>query len=320
MKYKELLVIYILEILSENSNPEKRILQKDVQEILDLKYNISISRKTLGKYIFCLKEAGYIEGERGIYRVNKFSDNELRLLIDSILYAQYISAEEAKNIIDKLKNMSPLSLGNKIRNIHYVEAINRTNNDNLYPVLDNIDEAIEKQRQIRVTVCKHNINGELENVRSELIHPYYIVNSNSRYYLICYAGRENRLENRRIDRISRVEILEKRAHPLEDIIGKGRSFDLGQYMQEHIYMFSGDSLPIRIRMLKEHIGFFIEWYGSDYRIVEEDEDYVTVRVISNENATYYWALQYGNIVEVVEPISLRNRIKEGLKDILNKYE
>lgn len=317
---KDLLVLYILEILSEYANEDKKIYQQDILNLLERNYNIEVTRKTLGKRIASLRYCGYIEGERGIYKKNKFKDDELRILIDSILFAPYIRAEEAKAIIEKLKSLSPVSLKNKNRNIHYVQSLSRTSNENLYPVLDEIDEAIEKRKKIKITVCRFNEHAELENVRTEIIHPYYIVNSNSRYYVICYAGRGDRLESRRIDRISEVEILVKPINPLRNIIGERQNFDLAKYMNEHIYMFSGESVPIKIKMKKEHIGIFIDWYGTDYTISEKDENEIMIRVRANENATYYWALQYGHLVEIVEPLSLRGKLKQGLKDILKKYE
>src|SRR5699024_560700 len=150
----------------------------------------------------------------------------------------------------------------------YVQDLSRTENDRLYPILDQIDEAIERKRQIRITVSMYNEHAELVEVRKDVIHPYYIVNSNSRYYVICYAGRGNRLESRRIDRITKVDILDDVIHPLKKIIGERQNFDLGQYMKEHIYMFSGESVRMKLKMRKEHIGYFIDWYGKDYTIVE----------------------------------------------------
>src|SRR5690606_17129535 len=151
-------------------------------------------------------------------------------------------------IIEKLKSLSPISLKNKIRNVHYVQSLSRTRNDKLYPILDTIDEAIAKRKQIKITVCRFNEHAVLEDIRTELIHPYYIVNSNFRYYVICYADRGDQLESRRIDRISKVEILEEGIRPLKKIIGERQNFDLGQYMNEHIYMFSGESVPIKIKL------------------------------------------------------------------------
>lgn len=320
MKYTELLALYILEILAEYAHENKRIYQKDILMYLDANYQIEITRKTLGKYLSALRAEGFIAGERGIYKVNKFSNSELRVLIDSVLFAQHIPAGEAKEIIKKLKEISPKGLENKVRHIHYVQDLSRTENDSLYPILDQIDEAIERRRQILITVSMYNINAELVEIRQDIIHPYYIVNSNSRYYVICYAGRGSRLESRRIDRISKVAILDEVIHPLRKIIGERQNFDLGQYMREHIYMFSGDSVRIKLKMRKEHIGYFIDWYGTDYRIVEEDADNVTIGVKANENATYYWALQYGHLIEIVEPLYLREKMKQGLETILKKYK
>lgn len=317
--YDELKMFYILEILTENANEEKKIYQQDVKRLLEQNYNIIISRKTLGKYIGILRETGYIKGKRGIYKVNKFSDDELRILIDGVLFGQYIPVQKAEEIIEKLKSLSPVSLKNKVRHVHYVQDLNRTINEDIYTLLDKIDEAIEKKRQIEITVCRLNEEAQLEDVRTEVIHPYYIVNSNSHYYVLC-SGKREQIESRRIDRISNVEILTERVTPIETIKGGKKNFNLAEYMNEHIYMFSGESIPIKIKLKKEHIGIFIDWYGTDYTIVERDDQFITIRVRVNENATYYWALQYGHVVEIVEPIDLREKLKQGLKDMLKKYE
>lgn len=320
MRQKELIDIYILEILSKHASEKKPMFQKKVKDYLVQDYELKVSRKTLGTYIAYLRDMGYIKGQRGIYKVNTFSDNELRILIDSVLYAQYIPAGEAKNLISKLKELSPLSLKNKARNTHYVQAINRTQNENLYLVLDALDEAIEHNKKVKITRCLYNEQGELEDIGPSIIHPYYIVTSNARYYIICGDDSRKTLENRRLDRISKVEILQEVRKPLREF--SGEEFNLSQYMREHVYMFSGKSIPIEIKMPKKYIGFFIDWYGHEYtsRPAKDDEDYIIIRTMNNENATYYWALQYGGMVEVLAPLALRKRIKVGLQEILGKYE
>lgn len=332
MKKKELLSIYILEILSEHASEEDKIYQKDVNKYLVEDYGIEVTRKTLGKYVSYLRKEGLIDGERGIYKINEFKDEQLRILIDSILYSQHIPGDEAKEIIEKLKNLSPKGLDNKMINISYIESLSRNENNSLYHVLDSVDRAIERNKKIKITICQYNINGELEDKWSNEISPYYIVASNSRYYIICHAGRKDdsgkeKLESRRVDRISRVEILEdKKRKPLTDVTGSRSGFDIGKYMKEHIYMFSGETDYITIRMLEEHIGYFIDWYGlfdehgNKFNVKKVDGAYIEIRSKSNLNATYYWALQYGELVEVIKPLSLRKKLKEGIKSILYKYE
>lgn len=332
MTRNELISIYILKILSEHASKENPMYQKDVNKYLEEEYKIEVTRKTLGKYVSYLREHELVEGRRGIYKLNKFTDEELRILIDSILYSPNIPGDVAKEIIEKLKELSFKSLDNKMLNINYIESFNRNQNKNLYDVLDKVDQAIENNQKVQVTICQYTIDGKLEDMWSTEISPYYIVASNSRYYIICYAGRKDQsgcknLESRRVDRISKVEILKDQERtPLAEVTRSMSGFDIGKYMREHIYMFSGESDYITIKMREQHIGIFIDWYGlfdeygSKFKVKKVEEGYIEITTKSNLNATYYWALQYGELVEVIKPISLRNKIIGGIESILSKYK
>ena len=260
--YKDLLVIYILEILSKYTSEEKRISQTDLKGYLKDEYGLDIkSRTTLRKYLSYLEDDGHINIDRDnnkkeIYIVQDLTEAEQRILIDSILYAQYIPKEKADTIIKKLKELYPVGLKDKVRNTIYVQALNRTQNDNLYRVLDNIDEAIETNKKIEITICRYKEDGELHDVWTEIIDPYHIVTSNSRYYVICH-GRRGKLESRRIDRISNVEITHEKRKSIKEVTGENDTLDLAKYMKEHIYMYSGESAPIKIKMRKEHIGYLL---------------------------------------------------------------
>ena len=60
-------------------------------------------------------------------------------------------------------------------------------------------------------------------------------------------------------------------------------------------------------------------FGTDFSIIKKDEEQIIVRVNCNEKAMKFWALQYGPYVEVMEPESLRNKIKESIADMSKKY-
>lgn len=63
----------------------------------------------------------------------------------------------------------------------------------------------------------------------------------------------------------------------------------------------------------------VDWFGNEVEFSEIDKDYVNVRVRASPNAMEHWAMQYINYVEIVKPVSLRNRIKEDLEKGLCKY-
>lgn len=319
MRRMGLIDIYILEILEKYADKQHRLSQSQILFYLENDYRLTLTRKTLSGYLEELRDNGYIIGRRGISKVNKFEDNELRLLIDGVLFGQHVPQKDAYGLIQKLKSLSNNSLKYRVKHICYLENINHTPNQKLYEIIDSIDEAIERNCKVELTICACDKDGKLYSRGKRIVNPYYMVTERNRYYLICYAERNNDLENRRLDRISHAAILNERRQPITDLKKYAQGFDLAAYMREHIYMFSGDSLQVVLRIQQQNIGDFIDWYGMNFRVLEDNEETITVRIKVNENAVYYWALQYGGIAEVIKPEKLRERIKVGLKEMLDKY-
>lgn len=320
MREKGLLDIYILEILAKHSSVQHRLKQKDLMRYLDVDYNIRVSRNTLSSYLEELKEQGYIAGDRGVYFIRKFSNSEIKLLINSMIYSKSIPKEDIHNVVRKLKDIAEPELRSNLKNVYFIDNMNHTENKNVCDVIEIIDQAIEECKKIQITSCKYDVYGQLVDIGTRIVDPYYIVAEKSRYYLLCYSGRQD-VEPRRIDRISKVKILkEKRLeiHQIEKYANQ--EFSIIDYMREHIYMYSGDNERITIKVKLENIGDVIDWYGNNYRIVKIEQPDVIINIKANSNAVYFWALQYGGIAEIIKPIALRNRIKDGLEDILEKYK
>lgn len=328
MRKSELIDIYILEILGHRACEKKRMTQKQLAHWLKEDYGIEVSKNTLSDYVRELRDKNYIAGNRGIYRVNRFNDHELRLLIDGVLFGQHIPAADARELIEKLKGMSELGLKDRVKNVYYLEGINRTQNNKLYEMIDTIDEAIRRNRKIRVEPCRYNRQKKLEKTGKELIlDPYQLVTEKSRYYLICFVNDENStyhgkgLENLRIDRFWSVELLDSPRRDISQVPGfeNGRSFQLDEYMKEHIYMWSGESKRVTLRIKTGNIGDFIDWFGTDFRVLKEDEEYMEVSIMVNENAIRYWALQYGGMATVLGPPELRRSIRKAIDEMRENY-
>lgn len=157
MRKSELIDIYILEILERHAHKNHKLTQKQIIEFLRDDYSVVCSRNTLSKYLSALREDGRIAGERGVYKVNKFSDEELRLLIDGVLFGQHIPVDDAKEIIKKLKSLSELGLKERVKNVYYVEGFNRTQNKRLQEMIDTIDSAIQHGKKLRVVQAGFDI-------------------------------------------------------------------------------------------------------------------------------------------------------------------
>jgi predicted DNA-binding transcriptional regulator YafY len=111
-----------------------------------------------------------------------------------------------------------------------------------------------------------------------------------------------------------------KAKPQKEVKDFAQGFNLPRHMAEHIYMFSGPSVPVKLRTDESIMNELVDWLGKDFRIKKLDKTgTIEVSLHCNEDAMFYWALQYGPYVEIIEPQSLRERIKHAVQEMSKKY-
>ena len=90
-------------------------------------------------------------------------------------------------------------------------------------------------------------------------------------------------------------------------------------MAEHIYMYSGNSVTVKFIADIDLMDELIDWFGRDFRIREEADGKMLVTLKCNEQAMKYWALQYGECIEIKEPKELRETVKAAVERMAKKY-
>ena len=84
-------------------------------------------------------------------------------------------------------------------------------------------------------------------------------------------------------------------------------------------MFSGKSTRVLFRAKLSAVDQIIDWFGSDVIFENETDTTVDVSVRVNENAMFCWLLQYGMSCEVLDPPSLRAKVRDAVNDMAKKY-
>ena len=152
-----------------------------------------------------------------------------------------------------------------------------------------------------------------------IVNPYQMVANQGRYYLLCSYDASNQLSHYRLDYMTKLEMLDAKVEPMDQMEDFVQGYSLPKHMAEHIYMFSGPSVQVKMRVWDQMMSQLIDWFGKDFRIVQEDGDELIVSVACNEKAMKYWALQYGEYAEILEPKSLRDEIRKVVRDMGKKY-
>lgn len=334
---KKLLPMLILDILRKYSDADHRLSQRDIMDILKNEYDMSADRKAIRRNIGNLMDMGYeIEYSEAIrmmpnpktgeleessimsdlYLVREFTDSELRLLIDSLLFSKHLPYNQCKELVEKLEKLSSNYFKSHMKHIHTMpETLPR--NPQLFYTIEVLDEAITRARKVSFTYLEYGTDKKQHrkcrtdgSVREYIVSPYQMAAQDGKYYLICNYDKYNDISNYRIERIADIRLLDEPAKPFETLTGAdGKRLDLAKYMAEHIYMYSSDNARVKFRIVKPMITDVIDIFGRNVTFSDETETHVTVIAHVNEAAMKQFAKSYAPDVMVLEPEWMLEEIK-----------
>lgn len=320
---KKFFILYVLEILKRYSDFDHRLKQKDIIYYMKRDYGIECDRKTISRNVGDLMELGFdiVREEGGYYMQSRdFEDSELRLLIDSVLACRYIPRHYAKALTEKLANQASIYFKKRIKHIYSLDNAGASDHNELFLNLEHIGEAIERNKQIAFYYRKYKADKNLYRTTKSkhIVNPYYIAVANGKYYLVGNIDKYGNVTHFRMERISDVEILKTARKLKEQVSDFKDGHSLSEHMLEHVYMFSGPSARVILKVQPDGINDVIDWLGKDISIREE-ADYLLVDTQTNLQAMKYWAVQFGEKVEVLAPQKLREAVADMIAGMHRKY-
>ena len=345
---KKLLIVNILDILRKYSDVNHRLSQKEIADHLQAEYGVTAERKAIRRNILGLMECGYeIEytetvrmvpnpktGEpeesylwSDFYLVRDFTDAELRLLIDSLLFSRHIPYSQCKELVEKLEHLSNKYFRAHVRHIHTMPESQPTNKQ-LFYTIEILDEAISEGKKVSFTYMDYGTDKNMHRrcrqdgtVREYVVSPYQMAAKEGKYYLICNHDRFNNASNYRVERIADIQLLDEPARPFATLEGSdGQRLNLAKYMAEHIYMYAGGNTRVKFRIVREMIGDVLDIFGPNVRFCDETDSNVCVIADVNERGMLQFAKNYGPDVLILEPKALVEAMREDAKNLLEAYQ
>ena len=336
----------ILDILRKYTDAEHTLSQRDIMDILKTEYDMTVDRKSIKRNLMDLIEFGYninytetrrmIPGKdgkpeesyilSGFYLEREFTDSELRLLIDSLLFSRHLPYSQCRELVEKLEKLSNKYFESRVKYIRTLPE-NTPRNPQLFYTIEILDEAIAGGKQVQFHYCsygtdkkQHEILDAEGNAREYLVNPYQMAAANGRYYLIGNVQQYDNVAHFRIDRIREIRLLDSPVKPADRIPELKNGLNLPKHMAEHLYMFSGESIPVTFRMKKYILNDVIDWFGTDIVFSDETEEEVTARVTVNRSAMRSWALQYARHMVILEPKDLARQVSKDLQKAMFNYQ
>ena len=164
---QKLKILYLMKILLEKTDETHSITVQEMITALAA-YGITAERKSLYSDLESLRTygldvIGVQENRNYYYHVGnrQFELAELKLLVDSVQSARFITARKSAELIHKIEGLASQYEASKLNRQVYVTERVKTMNESIYYNVDSIHTAISENAQIRFQYFNWNVDKEM---------------------------------------------------------------------------------------------------------------------------------------------------------------
>ncbi len=259
-------------------------------------YNLNISKRTFQRDLNDIRSIYNIDIQydfsRGVYFVDFEGQTEMQ-----------------ERVMEALNTFNALNLSDRLSaNIHF-EKRKPMGTENLHGLL----HAIKNKIQIRFT--HHKYWDDVPTNR--IAEPYALKEFRSRWYVLANDLKDNRIKSFALDRLNDLEITKQHFQfPIDFNVNEHYKYCFGiispsgQKPQEVILSFN----PVEGKYIKS-----LPLHESQ-QVIKDNEDELRIRLtIVIKQDFIMEILSHGDLVSVIKPDSLINRLKRTYKNALAHY-
>ncbi len=329
---KRYALVRVYEILKEYTDEDHHMKQSELVDKLCELYDLNVNRKLIAEKIedinYLGKDYGLeVSSEKGsgTYLLGRmFEKSEIRFLIDAVFSSRSIGQKQALEITNKLQKFLSKYERKSFKYVAKSGEITRTDSKSVLYNIDTLLTAIEGGKKISFNYNREYLDQEKNEKKKNQIKtasPYYLVNNQGKYYLVCNIDWFNDITNLRVERMSNIVILDEDVRDVKTIPGLEKGLDISKYANANIYMFATDTINANIRIDSDYsVAYVLDWFGDNARVYKGDDGRIYARITASEWALIYWCLQYGETIELLEPHTTREKIKEIVDKMHNNYK
>lgn len=283
-----------------------------------LRGDINAIRKMLPEGVFL--EAIPYEGKKCYYRYsekdfsiynNELSVSEVQNLRSTIeMLSKYRSLPANAWIEEVISNLE-IRFGVKNNSENLVSFEQNEQLKGLEYLSDLIDVTINHQ-PIEIEYISAN-----NNYYKHIIHPYFIKQYNSRWYLFGFDEKEERIKNLAFDRIESIS-------QCNHVFRKNDIIDFNSYFDNVVGVTvpnqkDRELLEIQLKFTPNRFRYVISKpIHKSQRVIDEEKCIVSLKLYPTLELEQQ-ILSFGSDVEVLTPQSFRDKIVKKIEDCLKKY-
>ena len=301
--------LYLAKILYEQTDEEHYLTTVQLINILEEKYGISAHRQTIKSEIELLRKFGIeieeVKSVQNRYNIcsRDFENSELKLLIDAVESAKFITAGKSKELVAKLSSLAGNFGAEKLKRNVCCEGRIKSDNERIYIIVDTINEAINEGKKISFPYFQYNVKKQHQlkhDGEAYVLSPLHLVWNGDFYYLVGVAE-DNTIRNFRVDRIAKCPtILEENSSQAPE------DFNIDDYINTTFRMFNAEHTDVELLCDNDVIDSIIDRFGENIEITEAATENFRITVnVATSHIFYSWIFGFGGKVKILGPDMVR---------------
>lgn len=327
---KEVL-IRVLQIM-EGTDARTPMNSREINDALMSEFGMRrMDRKTISDNLTTLMSCGYpirqMEDRRkGWYMADhRFADWELKIMMDAVQQARFISAGEAETIRKKLLGLTSKRGRSRFAHLMERDAGNAPVDYETGVMLEDLLEAIYSKRKISFQYTE--IDKTLQKVLRRdgdryVLNVYAIYWAENTYYIIGAHDHREELTQYRLDRVVNLSVLPDNATPAATKIGANPELQIREFIERSVYHYSGEVIRLEVSYepSQQTNAILYDFAGDDVQVRECPNGRCIASFKKMNSVTLVgWFMQYGTRFKVLAPRDLRENVFSELKKAAKQY-
>ena len=326
MAKSKMKMLHLVRIFTQETDDEHALTLQEIAAKLNA-VGITADRKTLYEDFEELRDYGYdiisVQRNRNTYYhlgERDFELPELKLLVDSVQAAKFITTRKSRELIKKLeKNVSHYQAEQLHRQVFIAGRV-KSMNESIYYNVDKLHEAINASVQIRFQYGQWNVNKEMELRKDGAwyqVSPWALTWDNEYYYLVAFDADADMIKHYRVDKMLRIKSVD------EDRRGQDafRAFDMAKYSKSVFGMFTGEETDVTLEAENHMAGVVIDRFGKDINITPVDDAHFQTTVRVNVSQQFIgWVIALGSAIRIVAPDAVVERMRSEIHRLSEQYQ
>ena len=311
---------YLAQILYDRTDEDHYLTTAQLIEILEKEYGIKTHRQTIPVDVQTLRAFGMeiqeVMSSQKRYNLisREYDVAEIKLLIDAVESAKFITKKKSEELVAKLSKMAGRNQADNLkRNISTEDRI-KYDNESIYLIIDGINEAINAGKKISFLYYKYDVKKE-PKLRNEgkpfVFSPHKLVWNGDFYYMVGVFDNGKRIGTFRLDRIMRrPEILEENALPFP------ADFDFDKHLQTSFRMYGTKYTTVDLICSNDVMDAILDKFGKDVTTYCYDMENFRAEVDVVPSSVFYsWVFGFGGDVVINGPADVKEQYKEMVQKV-----